>query len=106
MTFNYGHFFYVPEDVAVTPKNGKVLCDRWWSVHPKKGLAFYNTSLRATVYGEDNEPSPQCNVSESMCKNLNERLNPECVVKFFPVVFLQHAIDEQKRLYELEGGYR
>jgi hypothetical protein len=97
---NYGFFFYVPEDVAVTPKNGKVICDRWWSVHPEYGLCFYNTSLRPTIEGEINAPSPQCNQSKFMCEKLMRELNPGCEVKFFPVVFLEHAMVEQCRLYQ------
>lgn len=92
-----GEFFHVPEDLAATPKNGEALVDRWWAVHPEKGLAFY---FVPRGYYRSEEPSPQCNPDQHTAEVLTKQLNPDHVVKQIPVVFFAHAI---KRMRELRA---
>lgn len=90
-----GVIFHVPVDVAATPANGEALCDRWWAVHPDKGVAFY---FMPFGYFASEEPSPQCNSSEAMTRHLKKRLYPDHDVRHLPVVFMGHADREMRRL--------
>ena len=56
-----GIVFYVPKDVATAPADGPCLVNRWWVVHPEKGIAFYCSRRRPFDLepGEEDEPSPQ-----------------------------------------------
>jgi hypothetical protein len=71
---------YRPLDEATKPRDGEVLVDRWWVVHPKKGLTFYN------LYGPHS--SPQCNHNEAICRSITKDLYPDHEVLFVPVVYL------------------
>lgn len=73
----------VPVDVATTPTNGYAMVNRWWTVHPERGVVF--------ARWRDGEVSPQCNPSESMSKRLTQQLWPDCESRFIPVVFMEHA---------------
>jgi len=83
-----GITFHIPLELAITPKDGKCICNRWWSVHPDKGIAFY-----AVLHGycSSEEPSPQCNLLESTSRVVTKKLLPDHGVIFVPVVFLAHA---------------
>jgi len=96
-----GVFFHVPVEKAVEPAGYECVTNRWWSVHPDKGLAFY---AQLFGYGRSESPSPQCNSDESTARHLNERLRPGqgYEVKFFPVVFMSHASKELTRLRKTE----
>ena len=43
-----GRIFHVPLDLATQPTEGHAYVDRWWSVHPERGVAFY--CLEKPVY--------------------------------------------------------
>lgn len=90
-----GEFIYIPIEEATSPKNGECLVDRWWSVHPEKGVAFY---VRLFGPMKTDEPSPQCNPNKRVSEHINNKLNPDCEVKQISVVFLAHA---QERMGEL-----
>lgn len=79
-------FIYVPASVASTPTDGECITDRWWTMHPEKGLAFWRTSYREP-------PAPQCNASEATARYLTERLHRDGDhgVALVPVVYLGHA---------------
>ena len=80
-----GRFFYVPLDVAATPVEGHAYVNKWWCVHPEKGVAFWYKPE-----GPDScrEPRPQCNPSEELVR----RIAPEgCEAKFLPIVFRGNA---------------
>lgn len=91
-----GIIFYIPEDVATTPAEGHCYVNRWWTVHPEKGVAFYcsKRSYFPLEPGEEDEPSPQCNSDEHTARILTQRNHPECTVKQIPVVYLRAAIKE------------
>jgi hypothetical protein len=78
-------YVFVPVDQLTSPPEGHVdhLGQRWWMVHPEKGLAFYNPHRRSghgNPYG-----SPQCNSN----KKISERLcQPWAEVRLIDHVFL------------------
>ena len=53
---------------AVTPKEGHCYVDRYWVVHPVKGVAFY-TPDRKTM-------APQCNDIEEIAYSIRNKLYP------------------------------
>lgn len=79
-----GEFFHVPLDVATTPRDGLVLCDRYWAVHPEKGLAFYMNR------GMD-DPSPQCNSARTITERMSSMHLADHEVQLVPCVYLSHA---------------
>lgn len=90
--------FYVPEDIATTPAEGHCFVNRWWAVHPEHGVAFYAASRRLFLDpGETDEPSPQCNSDERTARALTARINPGCIVKHIPAVFVGPAITEMNQ---------
>lgn len=91
--------FYIPEELATTPAEGHCFVNRWWAVHPEHGVAFYCTRRRHFDLGpgEIDEPSPQCNANEATARVLTARINPDCVVKFIPAVFVGPAIAEMHK---------
>ena len=90
-----GTTYHIPLEQAQTPKSGECLVDKWWSVHPEKGIAFY---VQLFGYGRCEEPSPQCNDSAAVSRHLTERLFPDHDTVQLPVVYLQHAVNEMTRL--------
>jgi hypothetical protein len=45
---------YIPFAAAMTPRDGQVYCDRWWIVHPEKGLTVWRGI------------APQCNRNKAL----------------------------------------
>ena len=95
-----GEIFYVPIEKATIPAGSHCLVDRYWIVHPEKGIAFY---AQLFGYGSSDEPSPQCNTSEYVVRFDIQRRHPDCVVKKIPVVFTVHA---QRKLNTLKRQRR
>lgn len=92
-----GQVLYVPISLATTPANGRCLVDRYWTVHPERGLAFW---FEPKGYYRSEEPAPQCNSSEVVCLTMTVRLYPGHECRFVPVVYLAHANREMWRLRE------
>lgn len=90
-----GTIFHIAEELAITPAEGLCITNRWWSVHPEKGLAFY---FQPFGYAASEEPSPQCNQDRATAEHLQKRLHPDHLVKHMPLVFLEHAESEMRRL--------
>lgn len=69
---------FVPLEVATVPPKGLIehLKDQWWTVHPEKGLVFYDKKVMA----------PQCNSNESITRRFKE-MYPWAEVRFIPSVF-------------------
>jgi len=60
-----------------TPFSGaEVLTDRWWIVHPEKGLPLFRGW------------SPQCNSSERVARTIAE-MYPWAEVRFLPVAYIR-----------------
>jgi hypothetical protein len=94
-----GIVFFIPEDIATTPAEGHCYVNRWWTVHPEKGVAFYASRKRpfGLEPGEEDEPSPQCTSDQYTAEALQKRMYPDCITKKIPVVFLRPAILEMHR---------
>ena len=94
-----GVIFYIPEEIATTPAEGHCFVNRWWAVHPEKGIAFYCSRKRPYGLdpGEQDEPFPQCNSDEYTSRELTRRNHPDCGVKLIPAVFVGHAIKEMHK---------
>lgn len=69
---------FIPLEEATTPPGGLIehLKDRWWIVHPEKGVAFHDKKAM----------SPLCNGNEGITRLLAESY-PWAVVQFIPSVF-------------------
>ena len=89
-----GRFLHVPLELAQQPVDGECLCNRRWSVHPKKGVSFYYTPFG---YYKSEEPAPQCNAQEFTAKHLAKRLTPDNEVIQLPVVYLTHALRAMRK---------
>ncbi len=68
---------YIPLD-RVTATQGLVqaLHDRWWSVHPERGVVIYRRF------------SPQCNMNEAISRKLTEKMYPWADVRQIPLVLV------------------
>lgn len=76
------NYSYLPtEKYTSTPPDGfcQVLRDRWWQVHPEKGLAIYRGPDRRFF-------SPQCNQNRALV----EKMPAELEVRFLEFVWLPH----------------
>lgn len=78
---------YLPE-AEVLAANGMVqaLRDRWFSVHPGRGLLFWQDERGRK--GQLKGASPQCNGAEAIARDLAARMYPWAETRFFPLVLL------------------
>lgn len=76
-----GRLEYVSFEDASTPRDGEVMTDRWWVVHPVLGLAFY-------VMPRGSHRTPQCNADETIARHHLCELYPGHEVRFVPVAFV------------------
>lgn len=76
--FTEDRFVFVPIDEAIVPPGGLIehLKDRWWVVHPEKGVAYFDKRHK----------SPQCNSNETITRRLAQAY-PWAEVRFLPSVF-------------------
>lgn len=83
--------FYVPFDVAVTPPGGLIehFKNRWWSVHPERGVIFFRSRKR-------DSGSAQCNGDEATARQLQARLYPWAECRFMPSVFRRIDISDYR----------
>lgn len=81
------HYRFVPIEEAIIPPQGLInhLKDRWWVVHPEKGLAYY-------IGANGKHSSPQCNGSEATMRHYEANCS-WAEIRFIPSVF--HKIDPQ-----------
>jgi hypothetical protein len=66
------HFRFLPLSEALNPSHEGTFThytSRWWTVHPEKGLAFYNPVGRNGRRRRDGLGSPQCN-SDRRCADM------------------------------------
>ncbi|CTQ45721.1 hypothetical protein [Roseibium aggregatum] len=90
------HLFFISETLAATPRDGECIVDKYWVIHPEKGLAFFYP-LSGPYRGDP--PAPQFNRSEATAKALCDRVYGEgFTVKYVPVVFAAWALREASRL--------
>jgi hypothetical protein len=75
-------------EADVLAANGmvQVIRDSWFSIHPERGLMFWQTEKRRQ--GQLRGASPQCNSNEDLATMLKGKLYPWAETKFFPLVLL------------------
>lgn len=68
---------YLPLEKATIPPQGIIehIKDHYWTLHPTKGLVFFN------------KHSPQCNANESLARRLQEGMYPWAELRFISSVF-------------------
>lgn len=91
-------FVFVPLEKLQEPIEGHVNClkDRWWSVHPEKGLAFYKPKGRngKRQSGQGNQyGSPQCNRNKAIAERLSSR-HSWAELQFVEVAFVPLIIND------------
>jgi hypothetical protein len=76
---------FQPIDQAVVPPGGIIehLKDRWWIVHPTKGLVWYIANRRDRSL---ERASPQCNSNELISRRFSDAY-PWAEIRFMPSVF-------------------
>lgn len=64
------NIIYIKKDEAAIPREGHCFVDRWWTVHPEKGLAFYYPPKTSARY---RYASPQCNNIKEIAESIQEK---------------------------------
>lgn len=78
---------YMPEsDLLAANGMVQVLRDRWFSVHPERGLVFWQDEKRRL--GQITGASPQCNSHEAIARSLAATTYPWAETRFYPLVLL------------------
>lgn len=69
---------------AAEPVDGfcRIIKDRWWCVHPERGLIFFSLNKR------HRPGSPQCNASEQLARSIGLKLYPWAEIRHMPVVYM------------------
>ena len=80
-----GAFTEVPLEDLTRPRDGAVLCDRWWLVKDGRALLWRGKGMRGY--------SPQCN-SDKRAADLFAKRHPEASVQFVPVAYMGHEDEE------------
>ena len=80
--------FLAEEQLLEAKGHCDVLKNKWWVVHPDKGLTFY--SRRGSLKGS----SPQCNSSRSVATTLATRMYPWAIIKQIPIVLVPIDLDD------------
>lgn len=75
---------YTPIEEATTPRDGTVLTNRWWVVHPEHGLTFWKLSAKDTYR------APQCNSDRAISEHVCNQIHPGHEVRFVEAVYLGH----------------
>lgn len=70
---------YVSIAEATTPRDGEVLTNRWWVVHPEHGITFYRMDRRYRA--------PQCNSDERISRHICDKMYPGHDIQFIPAVY-------------------
>jgi len=88
MTIRRGRLGFVSIDKATSPRDGMVLTDRWWIVHPDHGVAFYQPYGRGW--------SAQCNTDRRLPDSLVDSYPAHLglTVRHLPAVFVGRWDDE------------
>ena len=97
-------FLFLPFEHAAVPPEGVVYhyLDRWWSVHPDVGLAFF----RPRVLGRRTLVAPQCNsderVATKLCSVYGADLGLE--IMYVPSVFIELDADGEIKIRRMVEG--
>ncbi len=85
MSDHMKNIIYLPKEDALKPREGHCYVDRWWTVHPEKGLAFYYPVRYKAV---NRYSSPQCNTEERIAEHIRKKLYPDHELEFISAVFV------------------
>lgn len=90
MSQHMNNIIYLSKDKAIIPREGHCYVDRWWTVHPKKGLAFYHPSNSESRYRYS---APQCNNEKRIAEHIRARLYPDHKLEFIAAVFVGYRAE-------------
>jgi len=92
-----GSLGFVSIDKATAPRDGMVLTDRWWIVHPDHGIAFYQPYPRRGW-------SAQCNADRRLPYSLVDSYPAHfgLTVRHIPAVFVGSWDEERGYTPEIE----
>ena len=84
---------YMPE-AHVTAAKGttQAFHGAWFSVHPERGLMFYQS--QKSRYGNLRGAAPQCNQDKRIAESLTRKLYPWAEVKQFDLVLMPINISD------------
>lgn len=74
--------FHIPLDEIQKEKDGEVLVDHWWAVHPEEGVAFVKTGRHV---------APQCNRDKRIADRITPKYHPGHDVVLIPIAYLGHV---------------
>ncbi|QIG70562.1 hypothetical protein PP744_gp093 [Rhizobium phage RHph_N38] len=84
---------FLPEtDILKASGTCDALRNRWFAVHPDKGLIFWQVETRRQ--GQLRGAFPQCNSSKHITEDLITRMYPWAEVKFFDLVLVPININD------------
>jgi hypothetical protein len=72
----------------------QVLRDRWFSVHPERGLMFWQTERGRK--GKLRGAAPQCNSDEATARILAAKMYPWAETRFYPLVLLPIDLNDYR----------
>lgn len=66
--------------------------NRWFSVHPERGLIFWQSTnkRRGSLFGS----SPQCNSREDVARTVTAKMYPWAEIRFYPLVLVPINLDD------------
>jgi hypothetical protein len=83
------HFVFLPIEYAVTPHPKthyvSVFRNRWWAVHPDKGLLLFHPRRTPNRLHQAWIISPQCNSDEAITRKLTPAW---AEVRFYPLIYV------------------
>ncbi|UXN70929.1 hypothetical protein N8A98_07000 [Devosia neptuniae] len=85
---------YLPETNVMDVKGHcDVIRNRWWVVHPERGLIFWQPETRRRK-GQLTGAAPQCNSDETITRRVIAKLYPWAEVKQVPLVLLPISMSD------------
>jgi hypothetical protein len=91
MTFNVEDLIYLPEsDVLKASGMCNVMRNRYWLVHPERGLIFYPFKKSKDI----KHSSAQCNSSKEVAEHFHKTMYPWAEIKFIETVIVPISISD------------
>lgn len=96
-----GDYLFLPVELAEHPAAEGFFIhyvDNWWTVHPAKGLVFYNPVQQSGRRWRGGLGAPQHNTDERIARHMSASHYPfEVEVSQFPSVWVQISIGDYAR---------
>jgi len=94
-------YLFLPVGQAERPDKGvyfQRIADHWWSVHPDKGLVFYNPlNTRTGRRRHSYLGAPQCNTDERITRQVGKYAPFPVEVRLVPLVWVQISMHDYMR---------